>query len=103
VFIAFAPADNPKLAVAVVVPWGGYGSWGAAPIAAKIFEAYYEYIGFDGKPAGPLASTLSLSGGDVEDSTPPPETAQQGAGAGTVAGAGTSGGGTAQRTADAPA
>jgi cell division protein FtsI/penicillin-binding protein 2 len=52
VFIAFGPADNPKLAVAVVVPWGGYGAWGAAPIAAKIFESYYEYVGFDGKPAG---------------------------------------------------
>lgn len=49
VFIAYAPADNPKLAVAVVVPWGGYGAWGAAPIAAKIFEAYEQYIGFDGK------------------------------------------------------
>lgn len=52
VFIAFAPADNPKLAVAVVVPWGGYGAWGAAPIAAKIFEAYHQYVGFDGVPAG---------------------------------------------------
>lgn len=47
VFVAFAPADNPKLAVAVVVPDGGYGSWGAAPIAAKIFEAYYNNVGFD--------------------------------------------------------
>ncbi|MCI3920012.1 penicillin-binding protein 2 [Paenibacillus sp. TRM 82003] len=47
VFIAYAPADNPKLAVAVVVPWGGYGSWGAAPIAAKIFEAYDQYVGFN--------------------------------------------------------
>ena len=52
VFIAFAPAENPKLAVAVVVPWGGYGAWGAAPIAAKIFEAYHNYVGFDGVPAG---------------------------------------------------
>lgn len=45
VFIAFAPAENPKLAVAVVVPEGGYGSWGAAPIARKIFDAYDEKIG----------------------------------------------------------
>jgi len=56
VFIAYAPADNPKLAVAVVVPWGGYGGWGAAPIAAKIFEAYHQYVGFDGKPAGAPAA-----------------------------------------------
>lgn len=47
VFVAFAPAEKPKLAVAVVVPWGGYGAWGAAPIAAKIFEAYDQYVGFE--------------------------------------------------------
>ncbi len=47
VVIAYAPADKPKLAVAVVVPEGGYGAWGAAPIAAKIFESYAEHIGFD--------------------------------------------------------
>lgn len=45
VFIAYAPRENPKLAVAVVVPEGGFGSWGAAPIARKIFDAYDEYIG----------------------------------------------------------
>jgi penicillin-binding protein 2 len=50
VFIAFAPLENPTLAVAVVVPEGGYGSWGAAPIARKIFQAYDEYIGLDGTP-----------------------------------------------------
>ncbi|TVY08533.1 peptidoglycan D,D-transpeptidase FtsI family protein [Paenibacillus cremeus] len=52
VFIAFAPADKPKLAVAVVVPEGGYGSWGAAPIARKIFDAYDQYYGLDGVPKG---------------------------------------------------
>ena len=36
VFIAFAPRDNPKLAVAVVVPEGGFGSVSASPIARKI-------------------------------------------------------------------
>jgi cell division protein FtsI/penicillin-binding protein 2 len=61
VFIAFAPADNPKLAVAVVVPWGGYGAWGAAPIAAKIFESYYEYVGFDGKPAGKFMQQAAVT------------------------------------------
>ncbi|MNR01553.1 Penicillin binding protein transpeptidase domain protein [compost metagenome] len=40
VLIAFAPVENPKLAVAVVVPEGGFGRYGASPIAAKIFEAY---------------------------------------------------------------
>ncbi|TYP79251.1 penicillin-binding transpeptidase domain-containing protein [Paenibacillus methanolicus] len=40
VFIAFAPQENPKLAVAVVVTDGGYGGYGAAPIARRIFDAY---------------------------------------------------------------
>jgi penicillin-binding protein 2 len=45
VFVAYAPAENPKLAVAVVVPEGGFGGWGAAPIARQIFDAYDKYIG----------------------------------------------------------
>jgi penicillin-binding protein 2 len=50
VFIAFAPAEDPKLAVAVVIPEGGFGSWGAAPVARKIFDAYDLYYGLDGVP-----------------------------------------------------
>ena len=55
VFIAYAPADKPKLAVAVVIPEGQYGSWGAAPIARKIFDAYDEAIGLG---SGPRKSPL---------------------------------------------
>lgn len=50
VFIAFAPRENPKLAVAVMIPQGGFGSVSAAPIARKIFDAYDEYYGLDGTP-----------------------------------------------------
>ncbi len=39
-FIAFAPADDPKLAVAVLVENGRSGSGTAGPIARKIFDAY---------------------------------------------------------------
>ncbi|MGR8979772.1 MAG: penicillin-binding protein 2 [Gammaproteobacteria bacterium] len=39
-FIAFAPADNPKIAVAVVVEHGGHGGSVAAPIAAKVIKQY---------------------------------------------------------------
>ena len=41
VFIAFAPMDNPKIAVAVYVEnaQGGGGTW-AAPIAGLIIEKY---------------------------------------------------------------
>lgn len=50
VFIAFAPRDNPKLAVAVMIPEGGFGSTSAAPIARKIFDAYDAVYGLDGIP-----------------------------------------------------
>jgi penicillin-binding protein 2 len=44
-FIAYAPAENPRLAVAVVVPEGGFGARGAAPIAAEVFRAYDRAFG----------------------------------------------------------
>lgn len=52
VFIAFAPRDKPKLAVAVIVPEGGFGSVSASPIARKIFDAYDEVYGLEGIPKG---------------------------------------------------
>jgi penicillin-binding protein 2 len=39
-FIAFAPAEDPKIAVAVLVENGGFGASAAAPIARQIFDAY---------------------------------------------------------------
>ena len=38
-FIGFAPADNPKIAVAVIVENGGYGASAAAPIAGEMMSA----------------------------------------------------------------
>ncbi|WP_367649744.1 peptidoglycan D,D-transpeptidase FtsI family protein [Paenibacillus sp. NEAU-GSW1] len=62
VFIAYAPAENPKLAVAVVVPDGEFGGWGAAPIARQIFDAYDYEIGLNGVP-GKSKQTSSLPDG----------------------------------------
>jgi len=39
-FMSFAPAKNPKIAIAVVVENGGHGGSVAAPIAGKVIEAY---------------------------------------------------------------
>ncbi len=39
-FVAFAPADKPALAIAVLVENGGAGSAVAAPIARAVFDAY---------------------------------------------------------------
>jgi penicillin-binding protein 2 len=40
VFVAFAPRDNPKIAIAVVVENSGQGATWAAPIASFIVEQY---------------------------------------------------------------
>jgi len=40
VFIAFAPKDNPKIAIAVVVENAGFGGTWAAPIASLMIEKY---------------------------------------------------------------
>ena len=40
IFIAFAPKDNPKIAIAVYVENGGWGSSWASPISTLIIEKY---------------------------------------------------------------
>jgi len=44
-FIAYAPADNPKIAVAVLVEHGGHGGAAAAPVASKVIEEYMKNAG----------------------------------------------------------
>lgn len=39
-FVAFAPKENPKIAICVVVENAGYGSTWAAPIASLLMEKY---------------------------------------------------------------
>jgi penicillin-binding protein 2 len=46
-FIAFAPADAPRIALAVLEENGGAGASAAAPIARKVLDAYL--LGADGK------------------------------------------------------
>ena len=44
-FIAYAPADNPKIAVAVLVEHGGHGGAAAAPVARQVIEEYMKNAG----------------------------------------------------------
>jgi penicillin-binding protein 2 len=39
-FIAFAPVDHPKIAIAVIVENGGWGASAAGPIVRQIFDEY---------------------------------------------------------------
>ena len=40
IFMAFAPKDNPKIAIAVMIENAGFGAQSAAPIASLIVEKY---------------------------------------------------------------
>jgi penicillin-binding protein 2 len=40
VFVAFAPRNNPKIAIAVIVENSGFGATWSAPIASLLVEKY---------------------------------------------------------------
>ncbi|HDI78320.1 MAG TPA: penicillin-binding protein 2 [Desulfobacteraceae bacterium] len=42
-FVAVAPADNPKIALSIIIEHGGHGGSTAAPIAAKIISEYLRW------------------------------------------------------------
>ena len=39
-FVAYAPIEAPRIAIAVIVEHGGHGGSVAAPIARQIMDAY---------------------------------------------------------------
>jgi penicillin-binding protein 2 len=41
-FVSYAPAQNPKIAVVVLVEHGGHGGEAAAPMAKKVIEKYIQ-------------------------------------------------------------
>ncbi len=69
VFVGFAPFNNPKIAIAVVVENAGYGSVAAAPIARDIIKAYLlkdkQEVLPDTKSV--IASTKSREDSEVEN------------------------------------
>jgi penicillin-binding protein 2 len=56
-FIAFAPVDDPKIAVAVIIENGEHGGSVAGPVARKVLDAYLL-----GKPEPEPAVTLEIAG-----------------------------------------
>ena len=52
-FIAYAPVDDPRIALAVVVENGGHGGAVAAPVARAVLDSYLLGTG----PAGELSLT----------------------------------------------
>jgi penicillin-binding protein 2 len=50
IFIAFAPKDNPKIAVACIIEHGGHGGAAAAPIVHDVMAKYFELNPPDAAP-----------------------------------------------------
>ncbi|WP_133479244.1 penicillin-binding protein 2 [Cognatilysobacter segetis] len=70
-FVAYAPADNPRIAIAVSVEHGGYGASSAGPIARKVFDAWLL-----GKMPEPAEGVMrSPQGGAPLDYVPPADVA----------------------------
>lgn len=83
-FIAFAPADQPRIALAVIVENGGWGASAAAPIARKVLDSYL--LGDDGKlkpaevlPGAPAPKPAPAEGPlpDQKHATTPPAAMEQ--------------------------
>jgi penicillin-binding protein 2 len=58
-FVAYAPFEDPKIAIAVLVEHGGFGASAAAPIAKKVIEKYLNQ-----EPSPPLK--VAGAQGDLE-------------------------------------
>jgi penicillin-binding protein 2 len=58
-FISFAPADDPTIAVAVIVENGGHGSSTAAPIARKVMDQFILGKVAEPRPAAAAAARIA--------------------------------------------
>jgi penicillin-binding protein 2 len=61
-FVAYAPFEDPKISVAVLVEHGGFGATAAAPMAKKVIEQYLNL-----KPSPSLKMTDKQSESDYAD------------------------------------
>jgi penicillin-binding protein 2 len=68
-FIAFAPADAPRIAVAVLVENAGFGSQNAAPVARKVLDTYL--LDADGKLKPSVTPPQPESRPEVSPNTTP--------------------------------
>ncbi|HLD09700.1 MAG TPA: penicillin-binding transpeptidase domain-containing protein, partial [Methylophilaceae bacterium] len=66
-FIAYAPAEDPKIALAVIVENGGHGGSVAGPIARKVMDYYL--LGKMPVPVIPIAPAVTPETGVPPDLT----------------------------------
>ncbi|WP_341646549.1 penicillin-binding protein 2 [Thauera sp. SDU_THAU2] len=68
-FIAYAPAEAPRIALAVLVENGGFGAQSAAPIARQVMD-YYLLHRQAAEPAAEDAVAGELEGGEQAEAAP---------------------------------
>jgi penicillin-binding protein 2 len=73
-FVGYAPAESPRIAVAVVVEHGGFGSTSAAPIAKAIMDAWLLPKPTDART--PAAAPTAAPAAAVARPTPTPAPTQ---------------------------
>ena len=73
-FIAFAPVESPRIAVAVLAENAGFGASTAAPIARKVMDAYL--LGPDGKLKSSMVPPARPQALPPSKAPPHPPTAQ---------------------------
>lgn len=84
-FIAFAPVDAPRIAIAVIAEHAGHGGSVAAPVARQIMDQYLlGKVLYNEDPAGAAAAAAAAAAADpaleaeegvpAEDDEPPPAT-----------------------------
>lgn len=66
-FIAFAPVDHPKIALALIVENGGWGAESAAPIARRVMDYYL----VDRKKPGMQAAEVAAAASAAQESSAP--------------------------------
>ena len=62
-FIAYAPADAPTIAIAVAIEGGGYGASSAAPVARKVLDAWL----LGKMPESPASEDAAIDGAVVPE------------------------------------
>lgn len=67
-YIGYAPAEKPAIAIAVAVEGGGFGADSAAPIARKVFDAWLL-----GKPVAPKPQDGAVPVAATSQAVPPPD------------------------------
>jgi penicillin-binding protein 2 len=78
-FVAFAPADDPRYAMSVLVEHGGFGGDAAAPIAREVMRvALLKDPEIRARIEKPLPIPAASYPGVAEGAAPPPETDEKG-------------------------